>query len=69
MFNFPKNNFFYCTLKILLDKTWFYYTLDKRFISLDRYQGEELYKLYKDDYIPYFPINGIKKVIIEFVKE
>lgn len=51
----------------MIDKTWFYYTSDKTFINVDSYQGEKLYKLYNDDDIPYFPVNGIKKVIIEFV--
>lgn len=69
IFKFSKNDSFYCTVKILIDKTWFYYTSDKKFISLDRYQGEELYKLYKDNYIPYFPVNGIKKVIIEVCRK
>lgn len=69
IFKFSKNTSFYCIIKILIDKSWFYYTSDTKFIDVDNYHGEELYKLYKDDYIPYFPVNGIKKVIIEFVKE
>ena len=64
-----KNSFLYCIIKILIDKTWFYYTSDKKFIDVDDYHGEELYKLYNDDYIPYFTVNGIKKVMIELVKE
>ena len=67
MFKSNKYIFSHWIIYILIDKDWFYYIKDKKIVNVKDYNNEELYEFSSNDLIPYFSVNGIKKVVAEAI--
>lgn len=68
-FQHGKSRFLYWHLIVQIDKNLFYYSANREFIDVDKYQGEELYCAMEEDVIPYFTVHGLRKVIADAVWE
>lgn len=64
-----KSKFLYWHLVVQIDKNWFYYSANRDFIDVNKYQKEELYCAKEKEVIPYFPVHGLDKVIAKAVWE